>query len=85
MLGLALADAALHTHEDKPPLSGETLENIANEYLLAEAVIDRMGSLIDSEVMHALLAHPDIDLSSGPLAVSSKSDFIGLSFPSRLD
>ena len=64
LLGLALADAELHTQEDKPPLTGETLEKIANEYLLAEAVIERMSRLIDSEVMHALFRHPDMDLSS---------------------
>jgi len=64
LLGLALADAELHTHEDRPPLTGETLEKIANEYLLAEAVIERMSRLIDSEVMHALFRHPDVDLGS---------------------
>ncbi|MBA2658943.1 MAG: DNA topoisomerase (ATP-hydrolyzing) subunit B [Nitrosospira sp.] len=64
LLGLALADAELHTHEDRPPLTGETLEKIANEYLLAEAVIERMSRLIDSEVMHALFRHPDVNLSS---------------------
>ncbi len=64
LLGLALADAELHTHEDRSPLTGETLEKIANDYLLAEAVIERMSRLIDSEVMHALFRHPDIDLST---------------------
>jgi len=60
----ALADAELHTHDKKPPITGETLTKIANQYLLAEAVIDRMSRLIDSEVMHALFYHPEIDLSS---------------------
>src|SRR6187455_429532 len=71
LLGLALTDAELHTHEDKPPLTGETLENIANEYLLAEAVIERMSRLIDSEVMHALFRHPGVDLSSEGHAAES--------------
>jgi DNA gyrase subunit B len=71
LLGLALADAELHTGEGKSPLTGKTLENIANEYLLAEAVIERMSSLIDSEVMHALLRHSDIDLSNEGLAIES--------------
>jgi len=71
LLGLALTDAELHTGEGKSPLTGETLENIANEYLLAEAVIERMSSLIDSEVMHALLRHSDIDLSNEGLATES--------------
>ncbi|HTJ55596.1 MAG TPA: DNA topoisomerase (ATP-hydrolyzing) subunit B [Nitrosospira sp.] len=71
LLGLALTDAELHPGEDKSPLSGEALEQIANEYLLAEAVIDRMSSLIDREVMHALLRHPDVDLSSESGAAES--------------
>jgi DNA gyrase subunit B len=71
LLGLALADAELHPGEDRPPFSGETLSEIANEYLLAEAVIERMSSLIDSEVMHALLRQPDIDLSSEMAAAQS--------------
>jgi DNA gyrase subunit B len=71
LLGLALTDAELHPGEDKSLLSGEALEQIANEYLLAEAVIDRMSSLIDREVMHALLRHPDVDLSSESGAAES--------------
>ena len=71
LLGLALTDAELHTHEDRPPLKGETLEKIANDYLLAEAVIERMSFLIDSQVMHALLRHPEVDLSSETHAAES--------------
>ena len=71
LLGLALDGAELHNREDEPPLTGKTLEKIANEYLLAEAVIERMSRLIDSEVMHTLLLHPDIDLSSESLATES--------------
>jgi DNA gyrase subunit B len=71
LLGLALTDAELYTHEDKPPLKGETLEKIANEYLLAEAVIERMSCLIDSEVMHALLRNPAVDLSGEARAAES--------------
>ena len=64
LLKQALADAELHTHEGALPYTGEKLAKIANKYLKAEAVIDRMSRLIDSEVMHALFRHPDIDLSS---------------------
>ncbi|MEE9580543.1 MAG: DNA gyrase subunit B, partial [Nitrosomonadaceae bacterium] len=60
----ALAKAELHTHEGVPPYTGERLTKIANKYLLAEVVIDRMSRLMDSEVMHALFRHPDVDLSS---------------------
>ncbi len=64
LLKQALANAELHTHEGVPPYTGERLTKIANKYLLAEAVIDRMSRLIDSEVLHALFRHPDVDLSS---------------------
>jgi DNA gyrase subunit B len=73
LLGLALADAQLHPGNDKPSLTGETLEKIANEYLLAEAVIERTSRMADSEVMHALLHHPDLDLSSADSAAESAS------------
>jgi len=71
ILGLALTGAELYTEETKPPLTGETLENIATEYLLAEAVIDRMSRVTDNTVMYALLNHPEIDLSSEESAKSS--------------
>ncbi|PSJ17531.1 DNA topoisomerase (ATP-hydrolyzing) subunit B [Nitrosomonas supralitoralis] len=71
MLSLALTDAELHTGEDKPSLSGETLEKIANEYILAEAVIERMSQMIDSKVMHALLRQPDVDLHNEQAAIDS--------------
>jgi len=71
MLSLALDGAELHTGEAKPPLSGETLAQIANEYILAEAVIERMSQAIDSTVMHALLRQPDVDLSNAQAASGS--------------
>ncbi|MDV6344844.1 DNA topoisomerase (ATP-hydrolyzing) subunit B [Nitrosomonas sp. Is37] len=71
MLGLALTNAELYAHENKPPLTGETLANIAREYLLAEAVIERMSRLIDSGVLYALLKQPNIDLSNEVAALNS--------------
>jgi len=43
-------------------LQADTLSNIAKEYLLAEAVIDRLTRVIDPGVLHALLVSPDISL-----------------------
>ena len=71
LLSLALTDAELHTGDARPSLSGETLENIAHEYILAEAVIERMSQVIDKNVMHALLRQPDVDLSSEQAAIDS--------------
>ncbi len=71
MLGLALANAELFPDEGKTPLAGETLAQIANEYILAEAVIERMSRLIDINVLHVILRQPDLDLSNEPNAVDS--------------
>lgn len=71
ILSLALVGAELHTDADNPPIVGETLAKIADEYLLAEAVIERMSQLIDRAVMYALLKQPDIDLSSEASAQDS--------------
>jgi len=73
MLSLALADAELYTGGENPPLIGETLEKIANEYILSEAVIERMSQMIDSNVMHALLRQPDVNLSNEQAAIDSAS------------
>jgi len=71
MLSLALDGAELHAGETKLPLSGDTLAQIANEYILAEAVIERMSQAIDSTVMHELLRQPDVDLSNAQTAGDS--------------
>jgi DNA gyrase subunit B len=45
-------------------LSREAFEDVAQQYLLAEAVIQRESRLIDEEVLYALLKQsPDLDLS----------------------
>lgn len=78
MLGLALANSELYTQEGKLPLAGESLANIAHEYLLAEAVIERMSRLIDSQVLYALFKQPNIDLSSEVLAWESANKLAAL-------
>jgi DNA gyrase subunit B len=64
LLKLALAEAELYTTAGSQPLTKEALEKVAKEYLLAEAVIDRVSKMIDEEVLHALLKQPTaLDLS----------------------
>ncbi|MBI4990246.1 MAG: DNA topoisomerase (ATP-hydrolyzing) subunit B [Rhodocyclales bacterium] len=57
LLRLALDEAELKPHESAEPIRGDALAELARSYLLSEAVISRLGSFIDSEVLHALLAH----------------------------
>ncbi|MGQ0751015.1 MAG: DNA topoisomerase (ATP-hydrolyzing) subunit B [Betaproteobacteria bacterium] len=72
LLRLALAEAQLHTSASAQPLTREALEQVAKEYLLAEAVIDRVSKMIDEEVLHALLKQPTaLDLSDDKAAARS--------------
>ncbi len=58
LLDLALVDAELYTREGAQPLANEGLEQVAKQYLLAEAVIERVSRLVDEDVLHALLQRP---------------------------
>src|SRR5574340_638669 len=71
LLQLALSGAELRTAKDAQPLSPEALEHVAREYLLAEAVIDRLSRLVDAAALHALLKGPAIDLAGAVQAGNS--------------
>ncbi len=58
LLTLALADAEVQTKADAAPLKDEALEQVAKQYLLAEAVIERVSGMVDADVLHALLLKP---------------------------
>src|SRR5687767_1971135 len=65
LLRLALSESELYTAPDGPALSREAFEEVAKEYLLAEAVIQRESRIIDEEVLYALLKHsPELDLAA---------------------
>ncbi len=55
LLTLALEGSVLTPQAGSPEISGSTLEHLAREYLLAEAVINRLSHLINPEVLHALI------------------------------
>ncbi len=71
MLRSALVNAELHTDQDSPALKVETLEHLAKEYFLAEAIIDRLSRVIAKEALHAMLKQPDIQLDSAEQAKQS--------------
>jgi len=52
-------------------LTGEALDGLMREYLLAEAVITRLSRRFDPMFLHALLAETDIDVSSHAKARAS--------------
>ncbi|MEC5385058.1 DNA topoisomerase (ATP-hydrolyzing) subunit B [Uliginosibacterium sp. H3] len=61
LLKLALDGAALSSKAGGTEIEGDTLAELARSYLLAEAVINRLTSWIDTDVLHAILAH-DVDI-----------------------
>ncbi len=71
LLQLAMADAKLVTESGHEPLGKEAFEEIAKEYLLSEAVIDRLSRIMDREVLQALLKDLILDLSNDDVAEAS--------------
>jgi DNA gyrase subunit B len=55
LVSLALDGAVLHPAAGAAAISGDSLEALANEYMLAEALIERLSRFIDAEVLRALL------------------------------
>jgi DNA gyrase subunit B len=64
MLKSAMNNATLHPATDVPPIQGDTLEAIAKQYFLAEAVIDRLSRFTAPEATHALLILPKLSLDN---------------------
>ena len=71
LLQQAMADAKLVTEAGREPLSKEAFEEIAKEYLLSEAVMDRLARIIDRTILQALLKDVVIDLSGEGAAETS--------------
>ena len=63
MLGSALKDASFYPALDASPIQGDALGEIAKQYFLAEAVIDRLSRFIAPEASHALLILPALSLA----------------------
>lgn len=55
LLSLALEDSVLVPKSGAPAIAGAALEELAREYLLAEAVINRLSHMINPQVLHALI------------------------------
>ncbi len=68
LLRLALKDAQLLPGEGAQPLVGEALAEVAREYVLAEAVIERLSRRVDPAVLQSLLGGLTLDLSNAEAA-----------------
>jgi len=75
LLKMALDEAAVVPKAGAEPITGAALEAMAREYLLAEAVINRLDHLVNPEVLHAIVdANLKLDLSSEAAAQASAAD-----------
>ena len=74
LLKVALKGAQLEPGAGRPPLSVDALANVARQYLLAEAVIDRVSRAIEPAALFALLTGVHLDLSSATAAAASASN-----------
>jgi len=71
MLKAALNNAALYPAADATPIQSKALEQIAKQYFLAEAVIERLSRFTAPEASHALLILPTLSLDDAKQAQSS--------------
>ncbi len=61
---VALNGALLTPGTGKPALSTEAFDNIARDYFLAEAVVERAARVIDSSALYAMLSGVHVDLTT---------------------
>ncbi len=71
LLKVALKGAELVPSSGKPPLAPDAFASVAREYLLADAVIERLARIVEPAALHAVLAGARIDLSSEAAAAAS--------------
>ncbi len=64
LLQQALESSEFTPGENQPPLTRVAFEALAKEYLLAEAVIERLSRVMDKTTLFGLLKQPEMDLSS---------------------
>jgi DNA gyrase subunit B len=71
LLKVALKGAELSPGEGRPTLAPESLGNVAREYLLAEAVVERTARIIDPAALYAMLGGVRVDLATETAAQRS--------------
>ena len=71
LLKVALKGAILIPGTGKPALEQDAFASVAREYLLAEAVIERLARIVEPAALYAMLAGTPIDLSNVAAAETS--------------
>ncbi len=78
----ALTDAVLNPGGGAALIVGDALGNIAHDYLMTDAIIDRLSRIFDPEVLRGMLNCPRIDLTNAESASKAAvwlSDAVGAS------
>ncbi|MBT8444415.1 MAG: DNA gyrase subunit B, partial [Gammaproteobacteria bacterium] len=60
LMSAALDNAALHVNADAPPMSGVALETLAQEYVAAESIVERLSGRYDEVILRALSRLPEV-------------------------
>jgi DNA gyrase subunit B len=79
-LNKALNDAVLNPGDGAAAITGDALANIATEFLMTDAVINRLSRTLDPEVLRGFLNCPRIDLTNSENASKAAvwlSDAVG--------
>ncbi|NBS94677.1 MAG: DNA topoisomerase (ATP-hydrolyzing) subunit B [Betaproteobacteria bacterium] len=63
MLMLALEGAELIPHAGATPIQGDALGELARRFLLAQAVVDRLSMILDSEALSAIMDGCELNLA----------------------
>jgi DNA gyrase subunit B len=75
LLKLALAGAELYPNaaavENRQPITGDALNELARQYLVADAVIARLSNVIDRSALEAVMAGVALDLHDAASAEAS--------------
>ena len=64
----ALADAVLNPGGGAALIVGDALGNIAHDYLMTDAIIDRLSRIFDPEVLRGMMNCPRLDLTTAESA-----------------
>ena len=71
MVTLALKDAQLVPAEGAAPIEGSALEELARQYLVANAVVERLARVIDRATLEMLMAGIELNLDDAVAAEAS--------------
>ena len=71
MMELALKDASVIPSEGAAPLVGDTLAELMRQYILADAVINRLGRTVDIEALSAMAEGVSLNLDDQASAEAS--------------